>query len=595
MKQFQFNYESEEKLISMLKRIRQWCNSSVVSNVLFQIFTETLNRNMIQSICGMIEKEMPDAMYMGSSSNGNILMGNKSKQPISIVCTVYEYPSTKLMLLQYQLDEDRARSVAEDLNKNVCENPWVKSVMTFTTMRGMSMTAYCEYLRMLPKDVVFCGGGAFSVDINDNAAIVFSSKGEISDHAAVFLLTGGEDYHVQALHVTGWKPLGRHLSVTKARGPILYELDGKPAYETYNKYLNIKNDENFFFNTLEFPFLYELNGLDILRAPIASREDGALVMTADITENIYARIAYGDPWTILDSVYHAAVHFRDFLPEAFTVFSCAGRRTFWGDDEIGNETQPFQSLAPTSGFYTSGEFLRNGDYVNQHNVTLVVEAQREGDTAGKTAAHVDVNNEQFSGKVSMINRLATFIQAATEELEEANGRLELLAISDGLTGLYNRSEIQNRITECAHAGEYRSAHGKNLMGVSLIMMYIDDFKGVNDNYGHKEGDNVLIGLADMLRKVVEEHVPDGSVGRWGGEEFMVLLPETKLEEATQIAELFRVNFNAINFKQAGHRTMSLGVTEMIAGEDADLTCMRVDDALYEAKRNGKNRVVVMQP
>ena len=595
MKQFQFNYESEEKLISMLKRIRQWCNSSVVSNVLFQIFTETLNKNMIRSICGMIEKEMPSALYMGCSSNGNILMGDKSKRPISIICTVYEYPSTQIKMLQYPLDEERAKSVAESLNQHVRSNPWVKSVMTFTTMRGMSMTDYCEYLEMLPKEVVFCGGGAFSGDINDNAAVVFSSDGDVSDHAAVFLLTGGEDYHVQALHVTGWKPLGRHLSVTKARGPILYELDGKPAYETYNRYLNIKNDENFFSNTLEFPFLYELNGMDILRAPIGSREDGSLEMTADIAENIYARIAYGDPWTILESTYQAAVHFQDFIPDTFTVFSCAGRRTFWGDDEIGNETQPFQSIAPTSGFYTSGEFLRNGNHVNQHNVTLVVAAQREGETEGKTIPQVDVDVEQFSGKVSMINRLATFIQAATEELEEANSRLEILAISDGLTGLYNRSEIQNRITECARAGEYRSAHGKNRMGISLIMMDIDDFKSVNDNYGHKEGDNVLIGLADMLRKIVEEHVPDASVGRWGGEEFMVLLPETNLEGALRIAELFRVNFSAIGFPLAGHRTMSLGVTEMVAGEDADLACMRVDDALYEAKHAGKNRVVVAEP
>ena len=595
MKQFQFNYESEDNLISMLKRIRQWCNSSVISNILFQIYSETMNRNLLQSITGMIEKEMPDALYMGCSTNGNILLGDKSSSPVTIVCTVYEYPSTKLKLLQFALDEERAKPVAEALNRFVRSNPWVKSIMTFTTMRGMSMTDYCEYLGMIPKEVVFCGGGAFSGDINDNAAVVFSSEGTISDHAAVFLLSGGEDYHVRAMHVTGWKPLGRYLSVTKARGPILYELDGKPAYETYSRYLNIKNDENFFTNTLEFPFLYELNGLDILRAPISSNEDGSLVMTADIAENIYARIAYGDPWTILDSVYNAAVQFQDFVPETFTVFSCAGRRTFWGDREIGHETQPFQSLAPTSGFYTSGEFLRNGNYVNQHNVTLVVEAQREGDVGGKAVPQVEMDAKRFSGKVSMINRLATFIQAATEELEEANSRLEILAISDGLTGLYNRSEIQNRITECTRTGEYRSAHGKHRLGTSLIMMDIDDFKSVNDNYGHNEGDNVLKGLSKMLKKTVEEHIPDASIGRWGGEEFMVLLPETDVERAAQLAELFRVNFSTIAFPSAGHRTMSLGVTEMLAGEDADLACMRVDDALYEAKRSGKNRVVVAEP
>ena len=591
MKQFQFNYESEDKLLSVLKRIKQWCNSSVVSNILFQIYTETLNKNRIEKICDHIKAEIPDALYMGCSTNGNILLGDKSESPISIVCTVYEYPSTKILLLQYPLTEEEARDVANNLKRVIRGNSWVKSVITYTTMRGMSMTDYCSYLSELPKSIVFSGGGAFSEDMNESEAFVFSSEGDISDHATVFLLTGGEDYYIDTLHVTGWKPLGRYLPVTKAKGPILYELDGRPAYETYYRYLNIKNDENFFTNTLEFPFLYELNGLDILRAPIASNEDGSLVMTADIAENVRARIAYGDPWTILESVYKAAVSFQQFIPETFTVFSCAARRTFWGDDEAGNETQPFQSLAPTSGFYTSGEFLRTGKYINQHNVTLVIVAQREGDITGKAIPQVDMDTEVFSGKVSMINRLATFIQEATTELEEANRKLEQLAISDGLTGLLNRSEIQHRITKRVKELEHLGMHKRVKTGTSLIMMDIDDFKKVNDNYGHKEGDLVLIGLSNLLKDIVKAY-PDSSVGRWGGEEFMMLLVDVDEKKASEVAEDIRRGFNDIDFKLAGRRTISLGVTELIAGEDSDICCMRADSALYEAKRTGKDKVVI---
>ena len=594
MKQFQFDYEGEDKFISMIKRIRQWCNASVVSNVLFQIYTENMNKNIVQSICGMIEKEMPKAFYMGCSTNGNIILGDKSKGSISIVCTVYEYPSTKIEVLQYNLSEEKAKYVADSLTEYVARHPWVKSIMTYTTMRGMSMTDYCNYLCELPKNIVFCGGGAFSGDINDSAAFVFSSVGQISDHAAVFLMTGGEDYFVEALHVTGWKPLGRSLHVTKADGAVLYELDGKPAYETYYKYLNIKKDDNFFYNTLEFPFLYELNGMDILRAPTGCNSDGSLVMTADITEDVNARIAYGDPWTILDSVFDAATSFQEFIPETFTVFSCAGRRTFWGDDEISKETKPFQSLAPTSGFYTSGEFLRNGDYVNQHNVTLVIEAQREGNIDDKHVPRVEMDRSEFSGKVSMINRLATFIQAATEELEEANKQLQLSAITDGMTKLLNRREIQHRKREKAREFENHSVNGMAKVGASLIMMDIDNFKSVNDNYGHKEGDRVIIALAEMLRKTVAEKCPDASIGRWGGEEFMVLCPSFNTDEAKGLAETFRKKFSDIRFENCGKKTISLGVTELIAGENSDICCVRVDDALYQAKNSGKNKVVVAQ-
>ena len=115
-------------------------------------------------------------------------------------------------------------------------------------------------------------------------------------------MIGGEDLHIYTTHIAGWKPLGREFLVTKAQNALLFELDGKPAYDVYYRYLKILSDEHFFFNTLEFPFFYKHNGIDILRAPVYCNEDGTLVMTSDIDENVKARLANGDPWTILDCV-----------------------------------------------------------------------------------------------------------------------------------------------------------------------------------------------------------------------------------------------------------------------------------------------------
>ena len=125
------------------------------------------------------------------------------------------------------------------------------------------------------------------------------------------------------------------------------------------------------------------------------------------------------------------------------------------------------------------------------------------------------------------------------------------------------------------------------------MMDLDDFKKVNDTYGHKEGDNVLIGLANVLRDTLKDcYIIDGDIGRWGGEEFMILLPGFDADKAKKIADILLKNFSDIEFELAGHQTMSLGVTEYINGEDVDVLTMRVDAALYDAKANGKNQVVV---
>jgi diguanylate cyclase (GGDEF)-like protein len=198
---------------------------------------------------------------------------------------------------------------------------------------------------------------------------------------------------------------------------------------------------------------------------------------------------------------------------------------------------------------------------------------REGEPVGEPKK-LEVKTEDFAGKVSLISRLANYINAAFCELEYA-------ALRDGMTGLFNRSEIHRRIAD-------RLESGKTL---SLVMLDIDNFKSVNDTYGHKEGDNVIIGLANLLRQGNALHGGKASIGRWGGEEFMILLPYGLEHAKTAAAELGR-KFSEICFEKAGHNTISLGVTEAIPGESVDKLLVRVDTALYEAKRTGKNKFVV---
>lgn len=582
MKQFQFNYHSTASLKKELRKIKQWCALHITSKMIFHIFSNTIDEDRISEVCKIIKAEIPETIFMGSSTNGNILYGALSERDISVVCTVCEFPSTHAEILQYHLTNETMHSVMDDLVEKIKDRPWVKGVDMLVTIRGMSMTPFCEALQNVPEDVEIFGGGAFNSDMNDDRSCVFSSSGGYSNNGVVFLLIGGEDFHITTTHVTGWKPLGRTFHVTKADGSVLYELDGKPAYNVYFKYLNIRNDEHFFVNTLEFPFFYEHGGLNLLRAPVSSNPDGSIIMTADIEEDVVARLAYGDPLTILQSVYSSGSDIEEFQPEAVRIYSCAARRTFWGVDEISKETLPFQSIAPTSGFYTSGEFLRTNGYMNQHNVTLVVAAAREGNIDPQKETDFHYDDHEFTGKVSLITRLATFIEASTNELEKANEQLAFVAISDGLTKLYNRAEIQKRIKE-------RLATGKPL---SLIMMDIDNFKHVNDTYGHKEGDNVIIGLSDLLRNDIAERNPKASAGRWGGEEFMLLLPFDLEYTKLAAADIVR-DFAGLEFPMAGHQTVSVGVTTAIEGESLDSLLVRVDKALYEAKRTGKNRFVVL--
>ena len=579
MKQFQFTFREDKTLEKELKKLRQWVRGKFCSDLLIQMFTEVLDRSRIERACGIIGRILPDALYAGCSTNGNIVNGDFSGGAIAVICTLFEYPTTKVELLQYPMIPDTQESVAEMLVKEVEKRPWVKAVEILVTIHRASMTAICNGLSRIRSGVQLFGGGAFCGDVGRDDACVFSKAGSCQEDGVVFILFGGEDFHVESFYVTGWKPLGSFMDVTMTDGCVLRELNHRPAYDAYYKYLHIKNDEHFFNNTLEFPFLYRQHGIDIMRAPVASNPDGSLTMTSDMSEDVQVRIAYGDPWTILDSVWKEGKRLLEYAPDCVFVFSCAARRIFWGNDEVGKETEPYQMVAPTSGFYTSGEFLRTGDYVDQHNVTQVIAAMREGEAKGQHSAEDFQRAEQsFEGKVSMINRMATFIKATTEELEEANRKLRELAVTDMMTGVGNQTAYLEKI----HALDEEIDQG--IAAFTVFMFDLNGVKEVNDKYGHEYGDRMIADAADALKTVFEKE----PLYRIGGDEFVAILegiPQPNVPSYFRDLEEAIASKNKEDRPYKSNLSVSKGAAVFGVGQDATYQDVfrRADQAMYQEK------------
>jgi diguanylate cyclase (GGDEF)-like protein len=160
---------------------------------------------------------------------------------------------------------------------------------------------------------------------------------------------------------------------------------------------------------------------------------------------------------------------------------------------------------------------------------------------------------------------------------------EKKAITDKLTGLFNRSIIDTLIQV-----EIERAK-RNNKPISILLFDIDHFKKINDTYGHDKGDYALKTIAEIARRTLRK---SDYIIRWGGEEFLVILPETDLDGATKVAEKIRSNIENYNFKDIGKVTVSIGVTTLQIGEPLDNAIKRADEALYAAKNKGRNRVEV---
>jgi len=167
-------------------------------------------------------------------------------------------------------------------------------------------------------------------------------------------------------------------------------------------------------------------------------------------------------------------------------------------------------------------------------------------------------------------------------------KLERLATFDSLTGLYNRRAILSKLYELINlANRYKE-------DFSLSMLDIDHFKRVNDSYGHLTGDEVLEKIATSIRRNVRD---TDIVGRYGGEEFIIILPKTNLSSSWVVAERLRTIIEKAEMKDSAGNlfaiTVSQGLAEWERGEDTYSLISRADEALYKAKEKGRNRVQIL--
>jgi diguanylate cyclase (GGDEF)-like protein len=192
---------------------------------------------------------------------------------------------------------------------------------------------------------------------------------------------------------------------------------------------------------------------------------------------------------------------------------------------------------------------------------------------------LDVNVEVTSK--DEIGRLTVGFNKMVGELKELHEELRSSAVVDALTGAYNRYKIEQLLEwEVERATRYNSS-------LTLILFDLDHFKIINDTYGHQSGDYVL----KTVIRIIQDHIrKTDSLGRWGGEEFMLLAPETDRAHAVELAEKIRRQIELFAYQNVGTITISCGLAEFTPGDTIDALIKRADDALYKAKRNGRNRV-----
>ena len=198
---------------------------------------------------------------------------------------------------------------------------------------------------------------------------------------------------------------------------------------------------------------------------------------------------------------------------------------------------------------------------------------------GNMSENISVSSQDEIGQA--LNGLA----AMQGKLKIMLSELDQLARTDELTGAWNRRRFEETVaTEMNRLRRY----GQRL---SLMILDVDHFKKINDLYGHSIGDQVLIDLSNTIRSSLRG---SDSLTRWGGEEFVILCPNTTAETVSKLAERLRKEIASVKFREVGNITLSFGVAECGAEETWEQWLHRADEALYLAKSGGRDQVKIIR-
>lgn len=259
-------------------------------------------------------------------------------------------------------------------------------------------------------------------------------------------------------------------------------------------------------------------------------------------------------------------------------------------DLNGNITQVSEALCRTTG-YKKEELIGKNHNIFRH--------KDMPDSTFKNLWETILSGKEWRGKIKNLNKDGSYYWADSKitPIFSKNGTikgfnalrfditdkvaLKELSNTDKLTQIPNRLYLDTQYThQITRAQRYDTVF-------SIIIIDIDFFKNVNDNYGHKVGDNTLIQLAQILKHNIRSL---DVLGRWGGEEFLIICTETDINKAKILAEKIKIKIEKYNFPTIGHLTCSFSVTQYLKNDKNESTFKRADTALYKAKNSGKNKV-----
>jgi|WetSurMetagenome_2_1015567.scaffolds.fasta_scaffold00918_7 hypothetical protein len=412
---------SLEELSSFLEKNRP--KEAFARSVLAQVFSGSGDQEWITNVCASIRAFSPRAVIVGATTSGEICRGRALSHSTVISLSFFNSSSLEITYSLLQPgDEKLAGKLLEE--KILANSEPIKGLLLFATSKTLNCNELLKSIHDRMPDIPLFGAAAAGFD-KGLRPLVFCENILFDSGIAAVLFTG-DRLRVSRDVFFCWTPIGKIMTVTKTDGLKVLEIDGMPAFEIYKKYLGIKSHSQFLYNAMEFPLIFKRGDHKLASTAVYAHEDGGITYTVDINEGEQIQFSYAHVDTIVEQLEFLLNRISQFSPEAIYVYSCFTRR-FLLQEDIEIEIGEFDDIAPSSGFFTSGEFCDMGDINPFLNTTMVIVSMAEGENRPVKRKHRKqelVTDPAYLRHSRILRKFRHFLKAVTDDLEDANHELK---------------------------------------------------------------------------------------------------------------------------------------------------------------------------
>ncbi len=572
MRSITLTYDSNSDLPELLSKAK----IEDKTGTLIQVFASALQQETIQGLSVQLRHLLPLAQIIGTSTAGALHQGTIARA--DAIINIIQFANATITTAHAAFTPDGETHCFESgkLVSSHINNDETKLLFCYLSGKKTNAESLARGIVSVNPSVTLAGGIA-SPPANNISPWVFADDRFYESGMVLAAISG--NVQVDAFHSTDWMMLGTPMQVTETHNNRLVSINNTPAKSVYSRYLGNEPEQTVENICSQFPLLTERNGTLFALACNAAGADEPLTLWGELHPSESIRFGILDPVSAMDAFHGYTRKIQEHGSQALFMFPSLARLKLMRS-LTEDEARQLNSIAPTTGCFCNSQFFYHPSQKDYLHYAQTIFSLRDSDYAPENKTPTEMLGE-FSQDTLQLRAMSHLMGSTTREIEENTRQLEALASTDPLTQVLNRHKMQLLLEQ-----EYKRSqrYGRPL---SLIMLDLDDFKLVNDSFGHQQGDQVL----QQTSAIIQASIRDTDyLSRWGGEEFLILCPETSLNGTFETAERIRLNLEQAHFPESIVVTASLGVTAFRPEDTLDRLLHRVDRALYLSKEKGKNQV-----